>query len=703
MARTTGYGVWWFRVLSLCSLCLCGSLLHGQTSYPMVMCLRPVAVQVGQTSECEMVARYDLSGAYQVFVTGAGVTATVVEAKKGPASGKARTPSSTITLRFQVAADALPGVRDVRVATPQGASTLGQLVVVRDPVVRETAGNDTLQTAQAIPLPAAVCGAIEKLEDVDYYKFKVAAGTGLTFHVLSQRLQNRIHDLQDHTDPIINLRNAVGTILASSDNYFYGDPLLHYRFAMAGDYYLEIRDTRYGGNANWQYCIEINDRPFVTNVYPSRVVPGHPTRLRLIGHNLPADPFVSLTLPDSTPEGVQWVTLPLAKDRSNSVPVIVSRLPEVVEAEGSHATAATAQAVTVPCGIGGCIARGGETDCYAFEARAGERFTFEVMAREHQSGLDSLLRIFNARGQRLLENDDARDRYVHADSLIENWTAPAAGRYVVELSDLHGRGGPTFVYFLKITRSEPSFTLEIDSDKTLLSAGAASPVFVRITRKNGFTGEVQLEVDGLPPGVTATCGRILPSGRDGCIILQAARDAKQASANLRIRGTAPRPDGKGVLEATAQPLQEIYMPGGGRSHFPVEMHTLSIGAPLDLQAVKITPAAVTLRPGESKKIEVTIERIAGFKGNVTLDTVYQHLNTIYGSSMPAGVRIDDKTSQTLLTGDRTKGVITLKAAPDAEPVKDQVVPVMAHVSINFVMKHTCCSEPLRLTVEKAAR
>src|SRR5262249_53376120 len=156
-------------------------------------------------------------------------------------------------VRFQVAADAIPGVRDVRLATPQGASTLGQIVVVRDPVVREIASHDTLKTAQAIPLPATVCGAFEKPEDVDYYKFTVAAGTALTFHVQSQRLQNKIHDLQTHSDPILTLRNAAGTVLAANDNYFFGDPLLHYHFTAAGEYYLEIRDVRYGGNPYWQY------------------------------------------------------------------------------------------------------------------------------------------------------------------------------------------------------------------------------------------------------------------------------------------------------------------------------------------------------------------------------------------------------------------------------------------------------------------
>ena len=60
--------------------------------------------------------------------------------------------------------------------------------------------------------------------------------------------------------------------------------------------------------------------------------------------------------------------------------------------------------------------------------------------------------------------------------------------------------------------------------------------------------------------------------------------------------------------------------------------------------------------------------------------------------------MNEKASQTLLTGEQTKGTIVLKAALDAKPVQNQQVPVMAHVSINFVMKFTYCAQPLYLSV-----
>jgi hypothetical protein len=206
-------------------------------------------------------------------------------------------------------------------------------------------------------------------------------------------------------------------------------------------------------------------------------------------------------------------------------------------------------------------------------------------------------------------------------------------------------------------------------------------------------------VEGLPAGVTATCGRILESGTDGCILLQAAADAPRGAANIRIRGTAIDKDGKPLeLTALARPLQEYYSPGGGRSHVAVEMHTVSVGAPMDLKAVHFSPKEITLKPGESKTVEVVIERGPGFNKNVTLSLNMQHLGQIYGDSLPAGVTVNEAASQGALTGSQTKGVLVLKAAADAKPATKQLVPVLAHVSINFVMKCTYAAEPLYVTV-----
>jgi hypothetical protein len=674
----------------------------------MIMAVRPVAVQTGKTCTCELESRYNLHGAYQVLVSGEGVVGEVDP--PSPGKGGAKAVATRLKVRFKTAADALPGMRDVRVITPQGASTIGQIVVVRDPIVMEAPNNNTMKTAQAIALPATVCGALEVPEDIDFFKFKVSAGQALTFHMHCHRLADRIHDLQLVADPILTLRDAKGTVLAANDNFYAADPLLHYKFALAGEYYLEVRDVRYMGYRYWNYCIEINDRPFVTSALPLRVRPGTTTRLKLAGYNLPVTE-ADLTLPANEPEGVRSFCLVLGKgEKTNPVPLVVSSLPEVREAAGDNDSPAKAQPIPVPCGVSGCMDADNDVDCFAFEAKKGESFTFDVLAQRAGSRLDSVLRILGPKGQLLVENDDHLERSSGyngfnrtADSRIEGWIAPADGRYVVQVRDVHQRGGPAFGYFLQVTRSRPTFVMDLDTDKTNLAPGTGGVIHVRLTRKEGFTGEVQLGIEGLPPGVKASCGRILAGSTDGCIIVQAAGDAQKGAANVRVFGTASvlGSDGKPMpLRIEARPLQEFYNPGGGRNHFPVVMHTVAVGDSLDLVDVKISPTSLTLKPGESKKVEVVVKRQADFKGNLTLDVIYQHLDFPYNNSLPPGVTVDKGASQTLLTSGKEKGWIVLKAAADAKPVDRQQVAVMVHESINFAIKFTYAAEPLVISVAK---
>ncbi len=216
------------------------------------------------------------------------------------------------------------------------------------------------------------------------------------------------------------------------------------------------------------------------------------------------------------------------------------------------------------------------------------------------------------------------------------------------------RGGPAYVYFLKITHPEPEFHLFLDTDKTELSPGTSGVMFVNSVRKNGFDGEIALSIAGLPDGVTAFCDRIPAGHRDGCIILTAAHDAKLAVSNIVVTGTASVTMGKNsrTLHAVAQPLQETYVPGGGRGHWPVESHAVAVGAPTDILGVKLSREELTLAPGESVRVDVVVNRAPGFTENITLDPRFNHLGRIFGDTLPTGVEIDGKKSKTLLNGNR---------------------------------------------------
>lgn len=691
----------WSALVVAVSQC-CFDSANAQTSYPMVMSLNPVAVQAGTSGEVEFNSRGTMFGATQVLISGEGVIGEVLHPEIKP---DATPPNLTkLKVKFTVEPNALLGVRDVKLMTPQGVSTVGQLVVARDPVFIEKEANNTQDKAQEVTLPATICGAIGTAEDVDYFKFNVKAGTALSFHMRSGRLQDRIHDLQQHVDPMITIRHANGSTIAACDNYFFGDPFLSHKFTHDGEYLLEIRDVRFSGNVDWQYSVEITNQPFVENIYPFGVTIGKETPVEMIGVQIP-EAKASLNLTGDTPEGFHWIPLSVGSDRTNPAPVFATTLATVLETDADNNAPAGGQQVLVPGGINGRIDRDSDVDCFRFEAKKGESYTFEVRARRYQSSLDPYIRLLSADGKQLSENDDLKDfKRNYADSRIENWAAPADGTYTLEIRDMHLRGGENYVYFIEATKAEPHFRIYADTDKTLLSPGTNGVFFVQVERKNGFTGGVELHVDGLPEGVEAVCGRILPDkAQDGCVILRAAKDAKLACSNITIRGTSvwqPNPESKPIeLQATAQIYQETYQPGGGRGHWPVDAHTVSLGGPTDILAVKLSEHDLVLKPGESKKIEVTIERAAGFDKNVSLDVMFQHLG-IFCNTLPPGVKFDESKSSKLITGKNVTGSVVLIADPTAVETDRQLVPVTANVSLNFVMKTTFSADPLWVSVKK---
>ena len=695
-----------FAVAAVAIVCVAASA-SAQTAFPMLMSLKPVAVQVGTTSEVTVNSRYSMHNAESVLVTGGGVLGEVVppEVKKDD-----KAPNVTaLKVKLTVAADAVPGVRDVRVLTPQGVSTVAQLVVVEDPVIVEQAKNDTAAEAQPITLPATVCGCIEKAEDVDFYKFTIDTPTSLVFHVRSQRLQDRIHDLQAHSDPILTIRNAQGSTIAAADNVFQGDPFLCHRFEQPGEYLLEIRDVRYTGNQYWEYSVEIHSRPFVRSVFPLTVTAGKETKLTAIGSQLPAEPNVTCTPPSDLPNGIQRVRLPFADRPSNPVAVYSTTLPTITETADDNndavkVLAASTAGIGVPCMINGRIESPGDVDCFVFEAKKDDKLSFEVKARRLQSELDSTIRIVNDKGATLAENDDLRLGIRGSqDSWIETWTVPADGKYAIEIRDMHLRGGENFLYAIEVTHARPYFNLFADTDKTNLSPGVNGVLWVKVARKNGFTGAVQLHVDGLPSGITAECGRILPDkGNDGCIVFKATPEAGRVVAPIVIRGTAVHAQADGQmteLAATAIPYQEIYNPGGGRNHWPVEQHVLAVIPPHDIRAIKLSKTDITLKPGESQTIDVTIDRAPDFKANISLDVTMTHL-ALFADTLPPGVTLDGNKSKTLLSNGATQGTITLIASKDAAPIDRQLIGLTANISLNFVVKTTFAAAPVFVTVAK---
>src|SRR5581483_4930230 len=219
--------------------------------------------------------------------------------------------------------------------------------------------------------------------------------------------------------------------------------------------------------------------------------------------------------------------------------------------------------------------------------------------------LDSMLDVLTPKGQVLASNDDAFGK----DAALV-FTPPADGDYVLRIRDLNSKGGPTFVYFIECDWARPDYTLRCDGDKAMIGPGSSTAWYVHVTRSNGFTGPVRIDVHGLPKGVSVNPLTIPPTMTQGLLVLSADKDAPIEAANVAVVGTATTTiNGKEeTLTRTATPNQEIYLPGGGRGRFDVGMHTVAVTGPSDILQVEVEKTEIHLKPGEEVKLEVTIHR-----------------------------------------------------------------------------------------------
>lgn len=678
------------RRLIVVAAVLLPSPVVAQTSFPMITHVYPVAVQRGQTTEVTVEGQQDFAGTYQMLIQGGGIKAEIVAPAK-PA-GKPNALRS-VKLKLTVAPDAALGVREFRLASNLGVSSLGQLLVVDEPVVTETNPNNSPAQANALLVPSVVCGKIEAAEDVDCFKFLARTGQTLTFEVFSARLQDKIHDLQKHIDPLISLLDSDGRELAANDDYNFADPLLTFTIPKDGHYVLQIRDAKYDGDPRWVYALRITDRPFASHLFPMAGNAGKVIDVEPVGSARLAQPKIQLKVPDKA--GLHELQLVAAGRSTNPAPFYVSEFPCVGEHEPND-TPALANRVPIPCAINGRIGARRDMDHFVFKASKGQALLIEVKARrfgtEFRSSLDSFLEVLSPKGAVLASNDDLNGKDA---GLV--FTPPADGDYIVRLRDLNSKGGDSAVYCLEISEAKPDFSMKVDPGKAMFGAGSAMPWYILVTRSNGFSGPIEIVVDGLPSGVTYNALTIPPSMTQGLLVLTAAPGVKIAASPVRVIGKAKI--GGANVERTAVVSEEIYLPGGGRGRIDAEMAAVAVTTPSDILRVEVSPKEISLKPGEEVKINVTIVRRPDYDKAVSLDVMLRHLGSIYGNPLPPGVTMDEGKSKTLI-GTGTKGHIVLKAAANAAPIENVPISVLAHVSINFVVKISYSSPVIPLSVRK---
>jgi hypothetical protein len=141
-------------------------------------------------------------------------------------------------------------------------------------------------------------------------------------------------------------------------------------------------------------------------------------------------------------------------------------------------------------------------------------------------------------------------------------------------------------------------------------------------------------------------------------------------------------------------MAAISASSGASAEMPVRSFVAAVVEAADV-IVTAKPSTVTLHPGESATIDVEIKR-NHYTGPVELNVISWNLTQEF-SHLPNGIVLDEKQSKTALADNETHGRITLRALPDAPPLKDYLTTIMAQIAYVRIFM-TRSAAPVRLTV-----
>jgi hypothetical protein len=155
---------------------------------------------------------------------------------------------------------------------------------------------------------------------------------------------------------------------------------------------------------------------------------------------------VELNVPADMPDGDMPLVLTSPAGRSAVVLLLVKRAASIVDVKNPHNGFRDAQPIELGKWMRGTVESPGDVHVYRLTGKSGQTIVAEVLARRRCSLLDSLLVLYDERGNVLAENDD----FNGADSLLR-FPLPADGTYFLSLTDADDRGNAGFPYLLSVT------------------------------------------------------------------------------------------------------------------------------------------------------------------------------------------------------------------------------------------------------------
>jgi WD40 repeat protein len=207
-------------------------------------------------------------------------------------------------------------------------------------------------------------------------------------------------------------------------------------------------------------------------------------------------------------------------------------------------------------------------------------------------------------------NDDGGPGY-GKDSRIF-FDPPANGDYRVRITDARAQGGSAYVYRLTVRPPRPSFQVRFAPTTPAVWKGGAVPITVTADRSDGYDDPIEVRLENLPTGFSAPPTSI-PAGETSttfALYADPAAPVPDKVPPLKLVARA-KIDGNELVREASGGVPQLVEPGDIVT--TVEKHD------------------VTVKPGQSVKLTVHVERRNGFKGRIPIEV----------RGLPHGVRVLD--------------------------------------------------------------
>lgn len=657
----------------------CLALLGLSASVAPAQTLRP-RVQSYQQLRCarggEAIIR--ISGVQFGATTGASINAPGITVVSVTAEGNpARNQSGTAVIKLNIAETAMIGSFPLRVVTQFGVSDPIMVVVEPYPELPETEPNNTRDKPGELKSGQTITGVIDSINDIDTYRLPMEKGETWVFETIAGRIGSPLI-------PSVRITNATGREVAFQDTLATADPRTVFTARESGTYFVTLRDARYKGGGDFRYRITAHKSASATGVFPRSGQPGKALNVRIDGPNAPQNP-IPVIMPELAVPGITSISVPIGTAWSQPVPFFVDFYGTTQESEPND-RAGLAMQVTAPIVIDGRIrpsqlGNRADTDFFRIKLAAGQVIEVAVDAGKLGSPMDPVVRFLDSNGGERARDDDSGGS---RDARLV-FTAPAAGEYLVEVSDAGNRSGDAYIYRLQLAAPRPDFGIEMVPDAPLIIAGGRTAAVVNVTRIHGYNAEIPLVFDNLPAGVRVVDGNVIPAGAGSVrVIFEAAPDAKPGGLETVLYGTGMV--GGVKTRRYAAGIQEDYSKNGDQVVRATKRQPgVSVGVSAAADII-INAGKTVFQTGVNATIDVPFTLVRhGFAGKLTLSV----------SGLPAGVT----ASGLEVPENATSGVVQLKVDAGAAAFTGTVV-LSAKVTVDELRWLEHCSQPIKLTITK---